>query len=415
MALIDDLPWSIMEYNLDTFEIVIGGSRHPLQKAQVKSIYIEKDFDDLMLPILMVSLAIPNDLYYNIQRNHKITTFTIVISSQKRGKDVGDTPTGKSIYLKDSFTPMGIDGTPFTNEEEYKKAKKEITDNDTLSMQDLQSTHTFVLARQKTIKQTRKIINKVMVSSNMSDAVGYLLTNSGCSNVLMSRMDNMTKYSELILLPVPLTEQLAYLNSMYGFYKQGAQIFFDFDTTYILRNCAKCTAYRGGEIQNVNFVVYKGSSGKSGDKGSCIYKKQGYINAGTSGAQFHIEDQSKSSNAYVGNNSLILNDDGSASEAITNIEDGYYNIITTTTHNQYYTSETALRLKELKGVVTMIAPNIDLKLLAPNKHYKILSDDSTVSKQVNAPFRLSKYSVIFGTEGDTFSPVATIVLKKTEV
>lgn len=412
MASISELKWETIEYIITTFDINIKDKTTKLQLGQVQAMYIEKDFDELSLPIFMVSLAIPEDLYYNIQKNHNDTTFNIVISTQKRN-DIGEAPTNKSIYLKDVFIPLGVDGTPFTNKDTYKKAKEETTDGDVLSMTDLQTTHTFVLGKKSTNINMKKIQNKVLSGANLLDAISYLLTSCGFNNVLMSKLDNNTSYSELILLPIPMIEQLRYLNSMYGFYKQGAQIFLDFDTNYILRNCAKCTAYRDNEIKDVNFVVYKPSGGHTADKGSCVNGNEGYINCGAESNRFNIDDKSKSSNVYLGNNSLIINDEANVSEAITN-SNGSYNVITTTTHNNYIQDETRLRLKELSGVVTLTTMNIDLRLLTPNKNFKILSDDSSVATQVNAPFRLSKYIAIFGMEGNTLSPVVTIELKKTE-
>ena len=116
----------------------------------------------------------------------------------------------------------------------------------------------------------------------------------------------------------------------------------------------------------------------------------------------------------MGNNSIILNDDASSSSAISNSKDGSFNVITTTTHNKFYKNEIETRMKELKGVVTAMVSNIDLKLLKPNKCYHIISDDSSISKQVKSPFRLSKTITIFAFEGDAMSPVTTMVLKKSE-
>ena len=409
MSILNELSWSVYEYKLTKFEINIKGKKTTLQPAQIRNIYIEKDYDDLMLPIFMVNILIPDELYYSINKYHDETTFTIIIHSQKRAKD-GGTPTGKSVYMSDIFIPLGIDGTPSTTGD---KTTQSVSQGNSLELEDFSDEHTFILGKKEIVKTVRKVINDVLSSTNMLNAVSYLLTKCGVKKVLMSNFDNNTNYNELILLPIPLIEQLAYLNNMFGFYKEGSQIFFDFDKLYILRNCAKCTAYVDNEIKDVNLVVYQEHSGKTGDIGSTVKDKKGYIHVGT-GDQFHIEDQSKSSDVYVGNNSIILNDDGSMSSAVSNSKDGSYNVITTTTHNKYYSNEVSLRLKELKSVVTVMASNIDLKLLAPNKSYRILSDDSTISKQVNALFRLSKVISIFAVEGDVLSPVTTIVLKKSE-
>ena len=410
MSVLNELSWSTYEYKMTKFEIDIKGKKTTLTPGQVRNIYIEKDYDELSLPIFMVKLLISSKLYHSINQYHDDTKFTIIIHSQKRAKD-GGTATGKSVYLSDIFIPLGIDSTPNTDPKE--KSTKSVAQGNTLEIEDFANEYTFILGKKDNIKTIRKIVNDVLSSSNMLNAVSYLLSSCGVKKVLMSKFDNNTSYNELILLPIPMIEQLAYLNSMYGFYKEGAQIFFDFDKLYILRNCSKCTAYEPNEIKDVSLVIYQESSGKTGDVGSTVKDKKGYIHAGT-GSQFHIEDQSKSSDVYMGNNSLILNDDASSSSAISNSKDGSYNIITTTTHNKFYKNEIQTRLKELSGVVTVMVSNIDLKLLAPNKCYHIISDDSTISKQVKSKFRLSKTITIFAFEGDAMSPVTTMVLKKSE-
>lgn len=413
MSILNELSWAVYEYKITKFEIDIKGKKTTLRPAQIRNIYLEKDYDELMMPIFMVKVQMPNDVYYSVNKYPNDTTFTIIIHSQKRAKD-GGTATGKSVFISDKFIPMGIDGTPCTDPRD--KSTKSVAEGNKMSLTDPDRSreHTFILGKKSVVKTIRKVTNAVLSSTNMLNAVSYLLTNCGVKKVLMSKFDNSTNYNELILLPIPMMEQLAYLNNMFGFYKEGAQIFYDFDMLYILKNCAKCTAYVKNEIKDVSLVVYQEHSGRTGDIGSTVTKdKKGYVHVGT-GSQFHIEDQSRSSDVYLGNNSIILNDDGSMTSANSNSKDGSYNVITTTTHNKYYKNEIVARMNELKGVVTVMASNIDLKLLAPNKCYHIISDDSAVAKQVKSKFRLSKTVTIFAPEGDTMSPITTMVLKKSE-
>ena len=61
-----------------------------------------------------------------------------------------------------------------------------------------------------------------------------------------------------------------------------------------------------------------------------------------------------------------------------------------------------------------MARNFDLKLLAPNRKFKILCDDSSVAKKLQHNYRLSGYTIQFTHTGNTFSVSASIKLKSSE-
>lgn len=411
---INQLQYNEIGYVVTKFLIVVRDSKgnlvqkDELKTVQVKNFFIEKNFDEDYTPIFMVELAIDDKLYRNICKYQRYTTCTIMI---KYGKVAEDNTISKlSTYLSGDFVPMQPDDTPFVNEKEYNKQKEEYDGG--MSMQTFGRSYTLILGKKSVIKKTRKIINNVLTSANMLDAICFLLTSAGISSkVLMSTLDNMSTYNEVILLPIPLTSQLSYLNSVFGFYKQGAQIFFDFDYSYILRNSDKCTAYMKNEIKKISFCIYNASSGKGSTKGSVTKDKVGYISC--TSTDFQYDDESKSSDSYMSANTMIINQSGSVSTAVTN-SSGSYNVINSTTHNPYYANEVKLRTKELEGIVYMSCKNIDLTYLTPNKQFVIQSNVTEVAKKVNHKFRLSSWMSVFSKEGNIFKASTNIVMKKTD-
>ena len=142
-----------------------------------------------------------------------------------------------------------------------------------------------------------------------------------------------------------------------------------------------------------------------------IVNRIGYIDI--SSADFEISDKTSTSNEYVGDNSLIINNNATNSDAISN-NSGSFNIITTSTHNQYCTQERQLRLKELSCVVTAMLNNCDLRLLKPNKKFKINSSSSKANKQINSLFRLSSLKLSFVKNGNLFTTIVQATLKESD-
>lgn len=412
---INEIQYNEIGYTFEKFLITVkdkNGSlveKKDLKEIHIRNVFIEKDYDADYLPIFMVSLAISESLYKKIRKNQDYTTFNIILKS---GTVDGDNNISKlSNCISGTFDIVGTDDTPLVNEQEIKKLEATYDGGD--SMADVANEYTFVLVQRSTMKKTRKIINKVITSANMTDTVSYLLTTAGISNVLMSRMDNHSSYSEIILLPIPLTSQLSYLDSVFGFYKEGSQIFFDFDRAYIIRNSHKCTAYERNEIKKVTICVYNTSSGKNAVKGSYIDKdeKVGYLHCGV--GSFNISSESKATDTYMSPNSLIINQNGKIDNTV-NDSSGSYNVINTSTHNKYYAEESKLRTKELENIITATCTNIDITLLKPNRYFNVRSNVTRVAKQVKHKFRLSKWSTTLAREGGVFKSATTIILKKTE-
>ena len=408
---LSELLFQNFEYIIDSISIQCNGEDHKIEPIQLTNLYIEKDYDTDHLPIILIQLVMADELYYDICKNRDNTTFTIVLKSQisisEREKASG------SIYISDKFITLDRDNTPFQSKKTYDAIKEKSSSGVNSTLTNFTNTRTFVLGRKSDLVATKKVTNIVLSSANMLDAVSVTLSQAGASNVLMSPMDNNTSYSELILLPQPTVPQLKYLNSFYGFYKEGAQIFFDLDCTYIIRNTAKCTAFRKNEIKTVYFCAYDLSESKTTSVGSKSYINEQTAYIGLSGNDMIVDDLSSSSNEYVGTNSVIINNDGNITQAKSG-NGNTFNILSVRNHNNFYTDELALRMKEMSCVVTLKVTNIDLSLITPNKTFKILSTDTDVAQSVSGSFRLVSIKTFFNKDGDRLIATSIITLKRTD-
>ena len=85
MANVKDLNYSNYEYDIDKFDIIINSKTEAsLENAQIKQLYIEKDLDNDIMPVMLVQLSLDIDLYYKICQNCQNVKFLINIYSQKR-------------------------------------------------------------------------------------------------------------------------------------------------------------------------------------------------------------------------------------------------------------------------------------------------------------------------------------------
>ena len=403
--------FKLYEYICDKLEITCNSKTYPIEDIQITGIYLERNYDTDNLPVFMMDIIMSDELYYNICTHHDDTKFTMTFKSQISESE--SEKTAGSIYINGSFIPMELDGTPFHSQQLFDEMKSKSTTGETSTLLNFSNSRTFILCSEKQLKATKHRCNCVLTSASMLDAVAVLLSESGAVKPLVSPFDNNSKYSELILLPQQTIPQLKYLNGFFGFYKEGAQIFFDFDYTYILRNTAKCTAYVKDEIQNVVFCIYDTSYGDTTKIGSKrdIKTKTAYI--GLSSVNFTMDDLSKAANEYMGTNATIINVDGSVSNATSGNGDSY-SVLSVTSHNNYIASETSLRLKELSCVVYLNLQNVDLSLLTPNKTFRIMSTDTNITKKVSGLFRLVSVQVTFIKSGNKYNTSTMVQLKRTD-
>lgn len=413
----EQIDWKVYKYKIESCSVDIGEDEPiKIEPGMIQSFYIEKNYDNDYLPIFILNTLMGAYIYQKITNAKDYATITLTINLLI---DRGDNNyENAGTYLSDAFTILPTENNPFIDKKTYDNMVSGSTYGEgTVAMTDMTNSYSFILARKADLASTKNIVNNVITKGTMLTAATYAMQQSGCSNVLMTNPDNGTMYDELLLLPVPLINQLKYLNSYYGFYKEGAQIFFDFDRTYFIRKNAACTAYDDTEIKDVTIFAYDNSNGNEYGKGSHIddLSRMGYINSGID--QFKVNDLSTTSAQYLGNNSTIINNSGDVSTTSKNTTEGdatTFNIITTSSHNNYITDERQLRLTELKCVVSVTTSNCDLRILTPNRCYHVLTTDSKAAEQVAGNFRLVSMQIMFIRDGGAYTNMVEITLKKSE-
>lgn len=408
--MITEKNWCAYEYTITKLIVKLPtGTNFEASAMHVQNLYIEKDYDNDIMPILMMQMAMPQHIYKAIAADPYNTTFvmTVVKEINKDGKRES-----RSVFIDGEFSVSMEDITPHVDENLYEKTRESAMSGDGGgTIGDMHNFYTFILQKKDNLKSSKTVINKVLCSANMLNAVATALTLGGAKKVLMSQPDNKTSYTELILLPLQLIQELKYMNSMYGLYKQGLLVFYDFDILYILRKCANTNTFQNNEVKEVTFIIDDASSNNVLLNGSCVENNLGYVSVSQDG--FVLRSGVQTVAQYTGQNTLLIHKDGTSTNISTNANSPTA-VVTTTSHNKYIDSETKLRMSEMECQATIEVMNIDLGMITPNKRYRITSTSSKVASLINTQFRISLVRTIFIREGDYFRAATEIVLKKSE-
>ena len=409
--------WQLYKYTINQCSVKVGDKTTKIEPGMIQNLYLEKDFDNDHFPVFMINIMMGSELYHKITEAQDSAILYLDIRSQvDAGNGVFE---NTRAYINDEFVMYALDNTPFLDEKTLENMKNTGSYGEgTVHLSDMQNSYPFILSRRADLTASKTIENNVMVSTNILTAISYIMSKCGCSNVLMAAPDNTTIYNELLLLPIPLVNQLIYLNSYYGIYKEGAQIFFDFDRIYCVPKSARCVAFDETEPKQILIHVYDNSTGAQMIRGSYIddINRKGYITTGMD--QFEVQDLSSTSSQYAGNNSLIINNTGNTDLATTSPTAGggeSFNIITTSTHNTLYPTEMQARLDELKSVIVITTSNCDLSLLTPNRVYNVISSSSKASEAIKYKYRLSSLKAMFIRDGAHFTNVTEMELRKSDV
>lgn len=415
---LDKRSWNACKYSVKINLTFSDGTIRNLKSAQIVGIFLEKNFDRDHLPILMVDLAlskldenkIDSDTIFHV----RIDQFYLENNDNNKEKR------SKRIYLDEKFKRLDPKITIDTSEKIEKKSRKadNLSEND-LSINDLTSKRTYVLVKKSDLELTKKIINSVLSNVDQESIVKYTLLKGRCTNkVLMSNFTNKNNHNQIILLPMPLLQQLLYLESEYGWHKEGTCIFLDFDTFYIIRMNGKPTAWRKNEITSVCFCISDVTSEDNVSSGIIQQSNMLYVNIGTD--QYRLVDANEIEDQISGSNVLLFNTSTGLSEDINSGTKGLdgtgaYSTKMYHGHNPYTKKQFVIRKKENQHIWEITCTNGDISFFTPNKQFTFLSDVASINKELKGNYRISSIKTNFIKNGNYFDTISTIYVKRTDV
>ena len=378
------------KYKMSKAEILLP-DKDPIEiaGASITNLGIEKDFDNDHFPILYMSVKLNPEVYYSIIENKTTVKFRLRFEKYIYDK-VKDAQTTKLVF-SDVFSIFINDNMPFMDKELYKKAKE--TEGTETPMSSMIKSYEFYLFKERDLIGSKKVFNTIMSNETISDISIFLLSSAGITDILMSPLDNSTKYSEVILPPVSVINSINYLEKQYGMYYHGLLLFFDFERAYFINKRAECTAWKTGEFKDVIVQSFKTSNPDSLTPGCYRDEENKCYILHVIKDNIDIKTASVVDDQLSGNDMVVVD---SADGNVTNVNpsvqqrgDGTTKILVDNYNNPYTKRSLEYRKIENDNVIVVTLTNVDMEALTPNKKYKFIFEETDIQKKNGGEYRLT--------------------------
>ncbi len=410
----------IFRYKLETLKISFpeDGETVDIEPGLVSGFIIEKDFDNDFFPIFRLDMSIDTKLYYRILDNKTTVKFIIKLRSYAY-KDLDDTKPAKKDVFNTIFIPFIDDETPFLERKEYENAAKVSSDPETLGKKPETTggnEFSIYLFKEDDILKSKKIVNTVLTSTNMTDAIAYVLTKAGINKVLMTPLGNSNTYSEVVIPPLSAMSLLKYLDAQYGFHVRGTIMFFDFDALYLIEKSYVATAWVKNEYKDVIFIIREPDDPIKYAPG--IYtddkKKTHFVNI------FHenlkLANPAISKDQIEGINKTIVSSKPRNAATIRASSkargSGTYQVFVNRYVNPYATSAEKYRIESEGKIAVITSSDVDISVFRANKQYTFKYSDTSINSKIGGKLRLSKSVFAFTNSGDYFSNKVELTFKR---
>lgn len=407
-----------VKYCVSEFKIIIDGEIIELYDNNVGTMSIENDYEGSLHPIFRIPILTTRSIYNKIIQAKNRCKFKVRI--QKYNMTIDGKKSAKSDFLNDTFVIFHDLNDPMISgnliKEKYKVLKEKEQNPQVLT--ELNTSFELFLFKENHVNNLNKKINMVVQSTNLTQMIAYLLNVGGYSNVLMSPLMNARTYNELILPPLSIIEQLLYLDRHYGFYVNGAMIYFGLDHPYIL-NIYKGTptAWKVNEWKETSIIILNENTHHHNipamfSRGS---EKVFYLNV--NGTGINIYNDSIVSNVVGGTDVKAVdgyNDTSftGTSSAMTKNGVNYNKNIQNESMNTFLASTYAMREKSKSILIDVSFSDINYEALNPNKKFNIIFEDPKLNATYKGVYAIAKSRIVFKKEGNEFRFTAIGTFRK---
>lgn len=417
----EDKSFSV-KYQVPNLIFMIGSENITMDMSNIISIEYMNNYDFNIMPILKISLRVDIRQKLLILKNKRDVQVKLEINRVGRNLSNEEYVTSPvelwnsvfNIYLSDEDESLDI------NDLNERLAKNEENpdqqDPDKENYYESQNILEIYLLNKELLEASRFSFNKVYTETNLQNAIGQMLTESGHKRVLMSRIENDEVYKELVLPQNPVYKQLIYLDQYYGLYKNGAMIYYDIDRLYIVNLVGAVTAAREGQWNETSFVI---TNTQNSIPGNGMIHKAGDItyfptildtDINTSNfTRNESESEGKLTKIVVTDTTDIdMNQDVEENGSNNSINYEYIK-----DSNKYTQEIIKARRTENENMLYISAENLDISAFTPNKVYRVIYDDETNQmKYGDRLYRISYGYHYLAMEGEEFMKAAHHIILK---
>lgn len=382
----------LCKYRVSSFIFMLGDEKIVFNPSNILMIEYMCDYDFNLRAVLKVSLRIDVRQKLWILKNKREIICKFELCKIGSNLDVEGYNTSVSSIWNEEFGIFFNDDEETTDLDDLEERLKlnegtdaninDINDENYFESQNLLDVFLF---NQKLLDASRRTYNAVMTSGTLQQYVAQILTETKHSKVLMSKFENDEVYTELLTPANPAYKCLAYLDQYYGFYKFGAQIFYDVDTLYILNPNGKVTAKRPDEWPETTVRVM-GLSASSPGNGMIERSGEKMYYVSISDMNINPQKFSISRNADVGSAAKVVISDSVEMES-TDADQSFISqrneaiVFAEESDNKYMLDIVRARMEENEVNLYVNADNLDISAFTPNKVFYIVFDETSKQKK----------------------------------
>ncbi len=413
-------------YNISEIYINFSdGTYLTIPSERIVSMDINKDFDNHIMPLINLRATVEITTFNKIMENKSSVKFNISLGSFNVNIESDEYKSGDYDTIPHNLTSvLSGDFVIFSNETSVNIStnlmeKTYATDNGE-SIQEgpekFSSDLDIYLYKANSLMIDKQFNSLVFSESTLSDVILYMAKHVGINNLLMSPLDNISTYHDIIT-PANSFKNIIYgLQDIYGLYNTGVVLFYDYNRTYLLSKDHKITAIEKNELKYVNITIYEKGELKSSYEGSYITDNEYYINC--------IIEPSTSDNTQLikekfGDTVYSISSYNNEHETYNSSINGYDwvspVVLDNKVGNTYIMNSYIYDVEESLNTMTISFPTANINYLTPNKVYNIKCEisNSVASEKYSGIYRLSSVEIIFKKEGSrTFRGITTCSLKK---
>lgn len=400
---------------LVTLEVLLP-NKDPIKinNANINSIMIEKDFDNNFFPIFCMNVFFETDIYYNIMKYRTSVKFKVKL--EKYIHPIEETETSvfkyREVVFNDIFVSFIKDNEPNIHKDLLNKTERSDDGNVPYTGTEFD----LFLFKESDMKNSKTMVNTVIQKGTMTDTLTFLLSKSGVKKVLMAPLDNIDSYEEIMLLPVPVIQNITYLEKQYGFYKNGSILFYDLDNTYLIPKTSHAAAYKTGEYTTTILTYYKSDSSIGSAPGS--YKdrtnRTNIIHINKDNIFFHssglVDEQLTGANiSFVDTTNDELT---TVHPDVENRNSKNTKVYVNNFSNKYLPSIMENHKNEEDNVISALIYDFDIDALTPNKKFVLSFQDTEIQKKYGGNYRITNTKLVLLKQGESFDINGEITLKK---
>ncbi|MBR2212881.1 MAG: hypothetical protein IJ889_00425 [Eubacterium sp.] len=223
-----------------------------IAQDNIRSILIDKNFEDLNQPVLMLSVSVDKKILNRIieTQEDSLMALTLYKVNENNPDYIGDK------VLEDLFIYMTDEDISYTNELDY--------NNDEHDRNDLFRNITFYLLKRDTVNNMNQVINtcnrgnrsivgdKVFIEPiTMVDLL--MRVADYFWPLLIEPLQHNPNFDQVVIPPVTkVSDYIEYLNdNLYTFYDSGYRFFVDYDSAYIVSESGNKVEHKNEDYSTV--------------------------------------------------------------------------------------------------------------------------------------------------------------------